>query len=330
MPGVPHTTEFSYEAKLLLVSMDGKTRLRRSAFSVSLLVLLFVMLRSVIRTPLYARILYKLSLGPHPNRDNVVWVVSHRRSGTHLTMDLLATILPRPFIIVKTNHVILSNPSSGATDALSCACLHRMRRQGKLVHAVRDVRDVVISTYFYMKTFSSAVRGSNVTLDGFLDNELGLRDKVIESWVKTTSPWFNEPDVFHQRYTESVSTLPHTFDALANFLGKKANAFPKETDSLKSYSQAVHKGAGLGEHGFLSAMSKNVSDEILRLARKIELEWRQKWGGPCPRSGAYTENEKQGRTGFFWVGRKKKYDLPLPANICPTSLEFSRVVSKKK
>lgn len=70
------------------------------------------------------------------------FIVSHRRSGTHLVMEMLANAFKGPMRIFKTNHI-------RADDYLGCECLLWMRKLGKIVHAQRDIRDVLVSVFHY-------------------------------------------------------------------------------------------------------------------------------------------------------------------------------------
>lgn len=260
-----------------------------------------------------------------------VWVLSHRRSGTHLTLDLLSAILSPPYTLIKTNHVVLKNSLApvqrAGNDELSCGCLAHMRRHGRLVHAYRDVRDVVVSMYHYQMSYNNPLKKANITLARYLENEGGFRDSVIEKWVTTTSPLFYEPGIFQLRYTDSVSTMPHTFDSLATFLGQKPRAYPKTTKNIKSPSHAVQRGAGLGEHGFLSVMTEKTATDVLAVAREKELEWRKRGGAACPENADM--DYKDNKTMSVWVGKNSiGQTLRLPS-FCPTTLEGSIVVRKR-
>jgi hypothetical protein len=73
-----------------------------------------------------------------------IFVVSNRRSGTHMTIGMLANNFKPPFRIVKTNHV-------KAGTEIDCLCIEWMRQMGGIVHPFRDVKDMLVSTYYYRR-----------------------------------------------------------------------------------------------------------------------------------------------------------------------------------
>lgn len=267
-------------------------------------------------------------------RDKVptVYILSHRRSGTHLTMDLLAHILPHPFRLVKTNHVYLTESSlpKDVEEGINCKCLNHLRRTGKMIHVYRDVRDVVTSMYYYYQTFNPSFM-KNVSKAEYFDNKNGVRNKVIETWVNTTVPWFMHNDIFQLPFSDAASGFEHIYDKIALFLGHDMRK--KMSVDLKkavSKSGAVAKLTGRGDHGYKDDMSLKIADEVMRVARSMHSAKRQE-SNVCPPSLAPENIFHRFINSFapfergFWIGGDKKYGLFVP-NYCPAILKGSKVV----
>lgn len=158
----------------------------------------------------------------------------------------------------------------------------------------------------------------------FLGNAAGIRDEIIQGWVNTTSPWFNEPGIFHQDFNSAVAALPHTLIKLAEFSGKAPVAFPGRVRALKSPSGAVLRGRGAGAGGYLEVMDERLSHEVLGVARRMEVEWRERWEGPCVERDVERDLGRDGEV--LWVGGDRRYDVSVPAVDCPVVFTDSRIV----
>ena len=72
------------------------------------------------------------------------FIVSARRSGTHLAIGMLPNCFRNHMSIIKTNHV-------QASVELGCDCINWMKAKGGIIHAHREIEEYLISMYFYRK-----------------------------------------------------------------------------------------------------------------------------------------------------------------------------------
>lgn len=265
-----------------------------------------------------------------PKKIPNIYILSHRRSGTHLTMDLLPHILPAPLRLVKTNHVYLTNSTDkkDVEEGINCRCLNFLRRTGKIVHAHRDVRDVVISSFYYYHSFKSAlIRDLNKT--AYLSNKNGVRDMVISKWVNTTVPFFAQPDIFQLSFTDSISGFAHIYERLAMFLGyDRARRLDVDPKKMNSTSKAVLRHGGKGDHGYKLEMPTSMQTEIIQLARTMQEETRRNMVDCPPRTSSLSRILDRVRDSFetgFWVGGSESFGLFAPS-YCPAVMERSKVV----
>lgn len=160
---------------------------------------------------------------------STVWVASHRRSGTHMMMDILSQALEGDFSVVKMMHL------SATEDEMSCECLRYLKANGRFVHTFRDVRDVLVSVYYYQRKFGAALT-KGLSIQQFLRGDRGARDSVLRDWVKTTSSWLAQPDVLSLRYEDTVQGFPHTYNLLSRFTGLPVRTYalrPREMISTR-------------------------------------------------------------------------------------------------
>jgi len=109
-----------------------------------------------------------------------IFVVSHRRSGTHATIDWLHNLLKfgagsreLGYNIVKTNHIV-------ANRSLSCECLNWMRSRGKIIHVWRPFVDVLTSYFFYRRKYDRVFRASVRSVE-----EFSLSQEYFSSFLDT-------------------------------------------------------------------------------------------------------------------------------------------------
>lgn len=198
--------------------------------------------------------------GRGPSKDSgIVWVVSHRRSGTHMTMDIMANAIQGPLTIVKTAHVV---PLKGR---MTCECLTYIRSKGEIVHAYRDVRDVVIANYYYRRVFDK--RFQEMTIQEYLSKPEHL-EGVIDSWASAVFGWFSIPNVLPLNFDDSASSLGFVYKRLSDFLSRPIKNIDLDTGRMKSPSHAVGRGVGNGPSGWHDYMDSSMSSRILARARK--------------------------------------------------------------
>lgn len=261
-----------------------------------------------------------------------VFIVSNRRSGTHLTMDLLSHIMSPPYRLVKTNHVYLTESTTpeDLKAGINCRCFNYMRKTGKIVHAYRDVRDVVISMYYYYRSYNHQGLMKGFKKDDFLKNQKGVRNKVIQTWVNTTVPWFMYDDIFQLEFSDAISGYEHIYDKIALFLGLKLRGkVPVDPRKMTSPSGAVAKMKGKGDHGYKDEMTADIANEILELARSMHNEKRRLFKS-CPLSSSKQDDHRDttlygASKGGFWIGGSSQYGLLAPS-YCPPVLATSKVL----
>ena len=315
-------TQFSLATASLVMSKSKPFLSRRSSALLPALLLL----------PLFASVMYMALRLASPARPGIptVFILSNRRSGTHLTMDILAEILPPPLRLVKTNHVYLTNSTAkdDTEQGLNCRCLNFLRRSGKLIHAHRDVRDVIISSFYYMHSYNaSLVRG--LTMEQYLANDKGARNYIIAKWVNTTTPFFAQPDILQLYFTDSISGFAHVHDKISAFLGyEHSRTLGIDPRKIKSASSAVFRHRGKGDHGYKLEMSSGLQSGILQIARDME-HWKRDNMVHCPPQTSQREKMREEwrdrQEESFWVGDDKGHGMLIPA-YCPEIMKTGKVV----
>lgn len=168
----------------------------------------------------------------------VIIVASHRRSGTHWTIDSLRhnsldikekyinldRLLPRHHrtvtsqqfsdfargnILIKTHspHSLSPFLSGGVYEYVN-----EVLASSKVIYVVRDGRDVMVSLYYYLQHIGR----DPGTFSEFLkqDNEFDVdRINRIDYWVQHVAGWMDNADVviqyeaLHSKYEEAVKTM---------------------------------------------------------------------------------------------------------------------------
>ena len=210
-------------------------------------------------------------------RRKHVFVFSHRRSGTHLTINLIRFGF-KNVVVWKTNHVSCSNCSL-ITSIQTCG--------GYVVHAYRNPLDVAISLHNYKKSFSPA--GSIPRLEDFIRKE-----HVSKNWSLFTQNCFAVPNVFHIPFEMTRSNPTGAFHVLKEFLGESGQW---------SAPSVAHSGAVEFNGGEIGQWNKIISDGLLR---EVVSHWTGTWhGGKCecdrggvPRDGHSCTPPKHGFTTY--------------------------------
>lgn len=246
----------------------------------------------------------------YPGGDNpkTVWIVSHRRSGTHMTIDLIAQAIEGPLRIVKAAHIV------PMTDELSCECLTYLQQHGKFIHAYRDVRDVVVASYYYRKNFDREY--AHLNFSSYLQNRNGLLVSVIRSWARSHVGWISQPNVLSLNFDETVLAYPHVLDKIASFLSQPVKSYTISPREMQSLSKAVSKFAGKGSCGWKVTIGPTTARKIVETAKDFlrrEAVNKQK----CAQQTTWN------MTNMIKVGNTT--DLFLPAS-CPTDFSLMPVV----
>jgi len=170
--------------------------------------------------------------------EQSVYVASHRRSGTHGFMNLLANHFGnktgRPLKIKKLNHLAVDN-------VLGCGCLEAMFASGTIIYTERSFDAVLQSMFYYMKHYSKTLPP---TFNEFLrDDEMITR--IAADWNHTTTTWNSLAEkrpgmVLAVRFEEMITPTNKTLDRIANFLRRDRNDKPGKRD------KGVLVGAGKG------------------------------------------------------------------------------------
>jgi hypothetical protein len=134
-----------------------------------------------------------------------VFVFSHRRSGTHLTVNMLRYAFPG-LRVWKMNHASCGN----------CTLMNLLYRNGgRVVHAYRDPKDMAVSLYKYSQALRGA-RGArlNETFAAFL-----TRSNAGKLWKVYTDQCLRLPHALHISFEITRSRLNETLEAASRFLG---------------------------------------------------------------------------------------------------------------
>mmetsp|Transcript_4000 Transcript_4000/g.12594 ORF Transcript_4000/g.12594 Transcript_4000/m.12594 type:complete len:430 (+) Transcript_4000:68-1357(+) len=181
-----------------------------------------------------------------------VFVASHRRSGTHLTMDFIYNAFAhagKGLNVVKTNHI------EALQGKLSCECFNWMRSRGKIIHAKRFFPDVAISYYNYVRHWDKKFRTSYPNLEAFITSN--KFNDLVDTYVNAVEGWRSlAPDVLSLDFDDTVMRLtPEYVQKIADFLElpwaaehKGKSLFDESDWDLKS--KPVWRNAGLGAEGY--------------------------------------------------------------------------------
>jgi hypothetical protein len=129
-----------------------------------------------------------------------VFVFSHRRSGTHLTINLLRFGFKR-LVVWKANHASCSN----------CDLIVQLQQCGGfIIHAYRNPVDVALSLHSYTRSFNSAAPSDFVK---FLD-----WSNCVPKWSEYTTNCFAAPGVLSIPFELTRNNARFSHRMLKDFL----------------------------------------------------------------------------------------------------------------
>lgn len=218
-------------------------------------------------------------------------IVSNRRSGTHLSLDMIHNLIEGDKVIVKANHI------AAIEGELSCACRNWIYANTKLVHTGRNLLDVVVSMFHYRSLLDKKYRESTTWMS-YLNSDWLL--KVIKRWVHTEHSWYIDAKAHFQSFEKTVSLDPESLEDVASYLGMSLTKNMTKLKDRHSWEIISHpvlsnrgngkgKGKGKGKFGYKKVMSKKIQDKILDIALKNSI-WRYDQLLSCPVK-KYNHNE---------------------------------------
>jgi len=182
-----------------------------------------------------------------------------------MSMDMLHNSFQGPMKIIKTNHV-------KANTRMGCDCIRWMQRMGGIVHPHRNIRDVLVSTFYYRqgkhgesdpwlkkqkRTFSEFLRRSGPS--------------VIEEWRLTNYGWEQQPGVICVNFTDNVEDATRELYVLPRIarafnLNLKGTPDTRKRQNWNLQSKVVMPMAGKGEQGWREMFSE---DDLLFVAAEL-------------------------------------------------------------
>jgi hypothetical protein len=188
--------------------------------------------------------------------NNSVIVASHRRSGTHFTIDTLFNNFDtfkmcnnKPYLnldsieetakisdestIFKTHSIADLDKFASLKVKENFDAVKNVTDKCKVIYVYRDGRDVLVSLFNYQKkydkslndvTFASYIRQDN-TFEKHIINEKISR---VAFWAKHVSEWSIHSDVLLIEFSQLKSNLARVINKMEHYLDEKAK--PKLTN----------------------------------------------------------------------------------------------------
>ena len=242
---------------------------------------------------------------------NTILVVSHRRSGTHWTMDAirhnhasvgesylnLDRLLPwhespisishfksllaaqQGAFLIKTHAPPTLEPFGVDTGLLRY--VQSLVAESDLVYVYRDGRDVLVSLYYYMRHYDPGMR--EVSFSDFIRMESQFdaipasehRLNRVEYWKFHVEGWLKQSAMSKVSYEDLHANYEAVVKVLATRLGRETAADIKSVDfrSSKYPSSKLHRLA-LGMVRMIRSRSSGTSSAILPRKGVIG-EWRR-------------------------------------------------------
>lgn len=174
-----------------------------------------------------------------------VFIFSHRRSGTHMTINLIRFGF-HSVQVWKMNHASCGN----------CTLVASLRQCGALVHAIRNSLDVAVSVYEYVQRFDAKVR--NLTLNEFISSS-----KIARRWASYTHNCKYVPSMIEIDF-ELTRNAPETAHRLISkrlgWLGQWNTTFVPRTGAVSFRGGRLGGWSGLNETNLREYLNHSMSE----------------------------------------------------------------------
>ena len=183
--------------------------------------------------------------GTPTETPTIIYVASHRRSGTHLLMNTVFNNFNQ-VSIHKMNHVV-------PDEFIGCECLYGILNNAFVLYVERDFDAVVRSMFYYMQTFTNKYDITrSTTMDDFLKMDTPLLD-IAWMWKHTRDSWkpyVMSGQVLKLRFDDLIISKQQTIDYISKFIGLK----PKKR--LKKHTGGV--GAMITPNGGVNSVAHDI------------------------------------------------------------------------
>ena len=181
-----------------------------------------------------------------------VFIISHRRSGTHFTIDLIRNNFRKYYSnyvnidrlnsrhkktiglesfkkqFNESNKIIKSHMHSDMEsffEGRKCVVdfVQDLMRKSKVIYVYRDGRDVLVSLYNYVQSFSISARETKfadfIRLKSNYENELrGTRRDRVEYWRYHVEGWLGQYNIQFISFENLLNDYIKTVKKIADFL----------------------------------------------------------------------------------------------------------------
>jgi len=195
------------------------------------------------------------------NKKNII-IASHRRSGTHLTIDSILNNFSifdneNDYIIETLDHLTshdknnkisvedlkeIMHGKSSLLKTHSTSCIddfftgdrvdqdyvRSLFSDAKVIYVYRDGRDVLVSLYSYMKSFNKGIKdvsfGDFIRMENKFDDN-GYTGKLnrVEYWNYHVEGWLNNSDCLFLRFDEIKNDYKKTLCKISEFIDVPLN-----------------------------------------------------------------------------------------------------------
>ena len=197
-------------------------------------------------------------------------IVSHPRSGTHLTIDLIRKqfsqcksykfpLEPQHYLYLSIEGFLENRSRKRLSESQGFRIISRPQRpvikfhtysysalkdrypqwmdwmetKGKFIFVMRDVREVLSSYYVYAQSFE---RNANVPMGEFIRQSYCGRKNRVAYWDEMIRHWSSKPNVLMLDYGKIVRDTRGAVQTIGEFIGEaplyKEPLLPKKLDSI--------------------------------------------------------------------------------------------------